>query len=163
MSPQLQAIEHFVTTQHRMLFGDIPSPLKLQLLCYYAQGYMLAQDVELFPEDFEAWQVGPVIPELFRRHANCDVEHAQETAVDAIVELGDTVVKEVSDIIAAYGRYTETDLSAMTHRENPWIDARVGLPEDVGSQNVIEKGALRCYFAYKLALIELGPSATKCR
>lgn len=163
MSPQLQATEHLINTQHRVLFGDTPSPLKLQLLSYYAQGYMLAQGVELFPEDFEAWQAGPVIPEMFRRHANCDSEHGQVSPVGATVELDDSVVKEVSDIVAAYGRYTETDLSAMTHRENPWIDARVGLPEDRGSQEVIEKGALRSYFAYKLALSALGPGATKCR
>lgn len=163
MSPQLQAIEHLIDTEHRVLFADSPSPLKLQLLCYYVQGYMLAQGVDLFPEDFQAWQAGPVIPELFRQHANCDEQHGQVAPTTAAAALDDTVVKEVSDIVAAYGRYTETDLSAMTHRENPWIDARAGLPEDEGSQAVIEKGPLRSYFAYKLALIELGPAASKCR
>ena len=41
--------------------GDGISNLKLQKLCYYAQGFYLAQhDTPLFEDTIEAWQHGPV-------------------------------------------------------------------------------------------------------
>ena len=48
--------------------GDTISNMKLQKLVYYAQGFYLAlYGKPLFPERIEAWDQGPVIPELYRR------------------------------------------------------------------------------------------------
>lgn len=125
--------------------------MKLQKLCYYAQGYLLAQNYELFQDDFEAWQHGPVIPALYQRYrdyawrsiaAPCDFEEA---------EVADNLAQEVRSIVAAYGRYDGAALSTMTHREAPWQDARGDLPEDEGCNAVISKESMRIYFTAKLA------------
>ena len=45
------------------------TPLKLQKILYYAQGYYLAiHDKELFPEEFEAWAHGPVNEEIYNKY-----------------------------------------------------------------------------------------------
>ena len=43
--------------------------LKIQKLCYYAQGFALAiLDKPLFFEDIEHWKHGPVIPTLYQKY-----------------------------------------------------------------------------------------------
>jgi uncharacterized phage-associated protein len=43
--------------------------MKLQKLCYYAQGWWLAwTGAPLFPEDSQAWASGPICPTLYDLH-----------------------------------------------------------------------------------------------
>jgi uncharacterized phage-associated protein len=151
MSPLLEVIQRFIIKRHRDLFGESPSPMKLQKLCYYAQGYLLAQGRELFPEDFQAWQHGPVIPGLYNRYRDFGWRGISDDMEFNDAELDGDVAREVSDIVTAYGRYDGAALSTMTHREAPWMDARGDLPEDQGSTQPIPKAALNAYFAGKLA------------
>ncbi len=47
--------------------GDAPTPMKVQKLVYYANGFYLAIFGEpLIDEQVEAWAYGPVIPSLHR-------------------------------------------------------------------------------------------------
>lgn len=151
MTPLLDALQRLIISVHRKLFEESPSPMKLQKLCYYAQGYMLAQGTELFEEDFQAWQHGPVIPALYRRYKDYGWRSIGADVVFDAAELNAEVIQEVTDIVAAYGRYDGAALSTMTHREAPWIDARGDLPEDHGSTALISKDSLRAYFSTKLA------------
>ena len=49
--------------------GDVISNLKLQKLVYYAQGFTLAVTGKpLFNEEIEAWQHGPVVPDLYHKY-----------------------------------------------------------------------------------------------
>lgn len=48
---------------------DTITTMKLQKLAFYSQAQHLAQyGVQLFPEDFQAWRGGPVVPELYALH-----------------------------------------------------------------------------------------------
>jgi len=48
--------------------GEV-SAMKLQKLMYYAQAWNLVWEEEaLFPNDFQAWANGPVLPTLYARH-----------------------------------------------------------------------------------------------
>ncbi|WP_082579184.1 type II toxin-antitoxin system antitoxin SocA domain-containing protein [Massilia sp. Root133] len=151
MTPQLDVVQRLIITRHRELFEESPSPMKLQKLCYYAQGYLLAQNKELFKEDFQAWQHGPVVPSLYRRYKDYGWRSIAEDIPFDIADIDAGVAQEISDIVAAYGRYDGAALSTMTHREAPWLDARGDLPETQGSTEIITKDALRAYFTVKLA------------
>jgi uncharacterized phage-associated protein len=49
--------------------GDPISPLKLQKLLYYCQGFNLgAYNHPLFKEDIEAWEHGPVVVSVWRSY-----------------------------------------------------------------------------------------------
>ena len=41
------------------------SNLQLQKILYFIQRYYLQKDDQLFDDDFEAWQFGPVIPAVY--------------------------------------------------------------------------------------------------
>ncbi|EHI5143940.1 DUF4065 domain-containing protein [Vibrio alginolyticus] len=150
ISQQLQDVADAIIFLHREIFGESPSPMKLQKLCYYSQGYHLAEtnaEDELFGEDFQAWQHGPVIVDLYHKY-----KHYQWRQItDDIPSFNEDLRDFLTDIVAAYGRYDGAALSTMTHRESPWLDARGDLDESEGSSEVITKDSLHKFFAAKLA------------
>ena len=112
---------------------------KLQKLCYYAQAWSLVWEEEpLFRERIEAWVGGPVVPALYQWHrgrytvgspppkGNPDVfTRDQQDTIDVVLD--------------RYGKMTGIELSALTHSEAPWIEARrrVGLaPTERGTSKI---------------------------
>ncbi|MEI3651960.1 type II toxin-antitoxin system antitoxin SocA domain-containing protein [Anabaena sp. AL09] len=146
ISQELDQVKKAIITIHRDLFDESPSPMKLQKLCYYAQGYALAEEKELFPEDFQAWQHGPVIDSLYYKYK----EYKWHPIDEEVSEPDGIDYEYLQDIVSAYGRYDGAALSTMTHRERPWLDARGDLDESEGSNALITKESLRDYFASKL-------------
>ncbi|MBO1055555.1 MAG: DUF4065 domain-containing protein [Dolichospermum sp. JUN01] len=146
ISQELDQVQKAIIAIHRDLFDESPSPMKLQKLCYYAQGYTLAEKKELFPEDFEAWQHGPVIYSLYDKYK----EYKWHPIDEEVSEPDEINYEYLQDIVSAYGRYDGAALSTMTHRERPWLDARGDLDESEGSNALITKESLRDYFASKL-------------
>ncbi|MEO6596468.1 MAG: type II toxin-antitoxin system antitoxin SocA domain-containing protein [Planctomycetota bacterium] len=120
--------------------------MSLQKLCYYAQAWHLAWEGEaLFVDDFEAWRDGPVVRDLWTKSArrisllppHIDgvpdrLSEAQRLVVDAVLQ--------------AHGAKTGRELSALTHREGPWVDTRIGLRPGEGSRRVIPKERMAVYF-----------------
>lgn len=100
------------------------SAMKLQKLCYYSYGYHLAwEERPLFPERFEAWANGPVAPALYARHRGLfsvapeDITGNPEALDPGERESVDLVLEPLQD-------FSAHQLSAMTHREKPWLNAR---------------------------------------
>ncbi|MEM9216868.1 MAG: type II toxin-antitoxin system antitoxin SocA domain-containing protein [Cyanobacteria bacterium P01_F01_bin.150] len=148
LSEHLENVSKTIICIHREAFDESPSPMKLQKLCYYAQGYSLAEGEELFPENFQAWQHGPVIPELYHQY-----KHFQWRQINDDFDLPEyDSISFLQDIVSAYGRYDGAALSTMTHREQPWIDARGDLGELEGCTEIISKDSLRSYFSSKLKM-----------
>lgn len=147
LSIEIENISQAIITLHRDLFGESPSPMKLQKLCYYAQGFALAENNSaLFPEDFQAWQHGPVVAGLYDKYKHYQWRQITDDVVAATGEHA----AFLRDIVHAYGRYDGAALSTMTHRESPWLDARGELDESEGSTAVIPKASLTAYFRQKL-------------
>ena len=98
--------------------------MKLQKLCYYSYGYHLAwEERRLFPECFEAWANGPVCPELYWMHRGRLQLGAGDIA-GTPGELDDGERESVDLVLGAYAGLSAHQLSAMTHRERPWVQAR---------------------------------------
>lgn len=147
ISLELEHIENSIIFAHRDLFDESPSPMKLQKLCYYAQGFALADGRVLFPEDFRAWQHGPVIPSLYGKYKEFKWHQIN---VDVPIVPCVTENEYLYEIVSAYGRYDGAALSTMTHREKPWIIARGDLDENQGSDALITKESMKDYFSEKL-------------
>lgn len=100
--------------------NDPISNLKLQKLLYYAQGFHLAlYDETLFPERIQAWDHGPVVPEVYR-HFKC---YGSEPIPDEHMDpstLDDQSKKLIEEVYASYGQFTAWRLRQMTHDEPPW-------------------------------------------
>jgi uncharacterized phage-associated protein len=121
--------------------------MKLQKLVYYAQAWHLVwEDEELFSEDFEAWANGPVCKELFDIHkGNFQISYKQ-FKIGSISKL---ISKEKSSIDAVLNFYGDKDahwLSMLTHKENPWMEARNGIAEGENCCNIISKESMNIYY-----------------
>lgn len=98
--------------------------MKLQKLCYYAYGYHFAwEDRRLFEERIEAWANGPVCRKLYAVHrGRLTLTAGDIPGNPAVLDEGE---KESIDLVlAGLSDMTAHQLSAMTHREQPWLRAR---------------------------------------
>lgn len=104
--------------------GDLISNLKLQKLCYYAQGLGMATRGEpLFREPIEAWLHGPVVPGLYRTYRGFE-GNAIPTVTDLDLDAYDPADRKIlDDVYDFYGQYSAWRLRQMTHNEAPWRDA----------------------------------------
>lgn len=118
--------------------------LKLNKLCYYAQGWHLAKFGEpLFKENIEAWDYGPLIREVYYTYRVCGKEPIQEPATDFDEsELPREVLSLLSEVYINYGKYTSAALIDLTHRAGtPW--RQVYEPK---MNNIIENDLIKSYF-----------------
>lgn len=95
---------------------------KLQKLCYYSQAWSLVWDDEpLFKQRIEAWANGPVIPALYEKHRG---RFYVSTIGGNSQKLNKTQRETIDAVLETYGKKPSSWLSASTHRESPWKDAR---------------------------------------
>ena len=125
--------------------GEVLTNLKLQKLLYYAQAWHLALfDKCIFEEDMQAWVHGPVLPSQYAR-----LREYQWRPIDEDVEkpdLSDGLSDHLKEIVDVFGSETAVALELMTHRENPWFEARKNLASDAHSTEVISKDTMRGYY-----------------
>lgn len=123
------------------------SAMKLEKLVYYCQAWSLVWDERpMFRERIEAWASGPVTPALYVQH------RGKFTVVeDDIPGNPDNLDQDALDTIGAviefYGEKTAQWLSDLTHKEDPWADARKGLPDGARSQEEITLAAMGEYYS----------------
>ncbi|GGK35396.1 Panacea domain-containing protein [Salinarimonas ramus] len=102
--------------------------MKLQKLVYYSQAWGLVWDeAPLFDAKIEAWANGPVVPLLFQAHQG-EYVVSREPRGDRN-NLSDEQRETIDAVLAHYGDKAAAWLSDLTHREDPWRDARHGLAD----------------------------------
>lgn len=122
------------------------STMKLQKLCYYAQAWSLVwDDKALFDEDFHAWTNGPVCKELFF-HTQGNFSVSEEDEPGNIDSLTDNQKESIDLVLEHYAKHNAQWLSELTHLEAPWNEARKGIPDGVGSDNIITKESMAEYY-----------------
>lgn len=123
--------------------GDGISNLKLQKLVYYAQGFHLAIHGDpLFSDRIEAWEHGPVVPELYhayKAHGSGNIPPPGDFDPET---LDPEVTRLLDDVYSVFGQYSAWKLRNMTHEEQPWKEAC----QESTRGRVISHGALRAYF-----------------
>lgn len=105
--------------------SDGISNLKLQKLLYYAQGFHLALlNKPLFDESIEAWDHGPVVPEVYHKYksfGSSPIISNVEFDLNSIDLETQKLLELVYDTFAIYSAW---GLRNLTHQESPWIEAR---------------------------------------
>ena len=105
---------------------DCVTNLKLQKLCYYAQGLWLAKTRKrLFNDSLEAWAHGPVVGKLYHKYKKFGGTplSVEQSFFDTYPEIDNEIKNFLNDIYANYGQYSAWKLRDMTHQETPWINA----------------------------------------
>ncbi|MGE7219239.1 type II toxin-antitoxin system antitoxin SocA domain-containing protein [Priestia koreensis] len=136
------------------------SPLKLQKLMYFAQGWTHAfTGYDLFEDDFEAWKHGPVIPDLYYRYKSYGSNRINENLNISVYDLGLTPdqLSILHWIWDKYSKFEAKFLEKLTHIEYPWRKTRVDLPDDASCDWIIEKDDIHHFFDsmyYTLKLLQ---------
>lgn len=122
------------------------SNLKLQKLCYYAQGIVsAARGAPLFYDHISAWDHGPVVENLYHTY-KCYKSSPIPPEKDFDPALFDAADRAaLDDIYAYYGQFSPWRLRNMTHEDKPWIDAYAR-----GSSSVISVDDLVSFFRPQL-------------
>lgn len=120
--------------------------MKLQKLVYYSQAWSLVWDeAPLFSQCIEAWPTGPVVSDLYQAH-RCRFKISVENVGNYLGCLT-TVQKETIDaIIRDYGSKSSQWLTALVCSEQPWLDAREGVPSDQRGSNKITLVSMAEYY-----------------
>lgn len=123
------------------------TPLKLQKLVYYAQGFHLRDTGEtLFDDNLFAWDHGPVVPKLYYEYQNYRYFTIPNEEFDNTRQaLNEKEIRTIQKVWEKYGHLDGKFLEELTHQEDPWLFT----PKDY----VIDIELIREYFANQLALI----------
>ena len=98
--------------------------LKLHKLAFYAQAAHLVRHASpLFPEDFHAWVVGPVSPELYYLHRGTLLIRPGELLSGDPSILTNSERALIDDVCPVMGSMTHAELSDRVCHERPWADA----------------------------------------
>lgn len=124
------------------------TPLALQKLLYYSQGFFKAFTSEyLFHNNCEAWIHGPVyrtVYDKYKHYGYNPIEDDEFSCSD--IELTKIEKELLDSVIRNFGCYSGKVLEKMTHAEMPWSHTRMGLKDDESSNRIIEKELIGRYF-----------------
>lgn len=129
------------------------TPLKLQKILYYAKAWNLVfnNGNKLFEDDFQAWVHGPANPKVWHHFNTFDFSSVHPELKDEKFEDITEKEKEILDMVwGVYGKFDGKYLEALTHAEDPWLQARQGLEEKDISKNVITDDSMKSYYERRL-------------
>jgi uncharacterized phage-associated protein len=120
------------------------STMKLQKLCYYTQVWNLHFSGEkLVEQEFQAWANGPVSYELFDLHRGRYFVDANSLASYSSVILTSDQKLLIDSVLDSYGDMSGAELSALSHSESPWIEARGSASPGMLSTEVISAESMK--------------------
>lgn len=121
--------------------GRTVSNLRLQKLLYFVQSIFLTiAGCPCFEEDLEAWDYGPVVPEVYRKY-----KIFGSTMIPPEENIDSLDIKDDDRYLIDYAldmcaKYTTRQLVDISHKQSPWKNAYVP-----GMNNVITKDAILKY------------------
>lgn len=128
----------YVINRHNELYGIINN-FRLQRILYFVQAeFLVRKKAVCFQNQIEAWETGPVVPEVYREYkifgnAPIPTLNTHLPILEEEQELIDNVIKECA-------KYSSIELSDLSRRQKPWINAYNSL------SNIISEKAIKEYF-----------------
>ncbi|GHV29604.1 hypothetical protein FACS1894167_09150 [Synergistales bacterium] len=113
------------------------SPMQLQKILYYLQGYSLGMtSIKLFEDDIEAWTHGPVVPSVYSAY--------KKYGGKSILPPPNVVIPEefqnlVSSVVKEKGTMSAFSLSDATHSDPPY--------QETARNQVITVDKIETYFS----------------
>lgn len=136
-------------TQYLLIHMIEITPLALQKLLYYAQGFnKVFNGSFLFNDDCEAWAHGPVYSDVYNKYKNIGYNLVDLTVLynEEKLDISNSEKEVLDTVIRNFGCYSGKVLESMTLSEYPWVVTRNGISEDIDSNEIIEKELILNYF-----------------
>ena len=128
--------------------GKTITTIKLQKLVYYCQAWSLVwTEKPLFEEEIQAWANGPVVPALYAKHRGLFEISAKNCLGGNSASLTDDEMDTIDHVLEGYADKPAMYLVQLSHAEQPWADARKGIPPGVRCSNVISHAAMAEYYS----------------
>ena len=120
--------DYFLAMQDALDTSGPINNMKMQKLCYYAQGFALAKLKQpLFFDHIEAWKHGPVVPPLWRKYKEFGYGPIPAPAQPLDQKKFSREIRVLlHEVVHSYGRLSDWELRNKTHRESPWLDTPDG-------------------------------------
>lgn len=123
------------------------TPLALQKLLYYVQGFYYAFNEEfLFEEDCQAWVHGPVYPEVYQKYKDYKFDPIKQSSEPADLGLTSSETAIFDSVAKNLSCYSGKVLEEFTHSETPWLKARENLLNYEPTTRRIQKEDIGNYF-----------------
>lgn len=118
--------------------GYFISNLKLQKILYFVQAeFLVATGMPCFMEEIEAWDFGPVVPQVYRQYKIFGSANIPTFIISGQMLLNDGLINRMVDECA---KYTPSQLAEITRNQTPWIEA------NKMERRVIYKDTIENYF-----------------
>lgn len=120
---------------------------KLQKLIYYYYAWsqaLLKRDV-IDDCKFEAWVHGPVNRQVYTRYVNYGWTPI-EKSISAPGVFTDEEIELLDSVWLTYGNKSANELSALTHQDLPWKQARGKCADGEPCYTVLDKDIMRDYY-----------------
>ena len=119
------------------------SNLRLQKLLYFVQAYFfLSLDEPCFKNRIEAWDFGPVVPEVYHKYKRFGSMIIQENEKCSIEDIDEEDCQKIDEMLDACADKTTRELVNITHEQKPWKRAYKNL-----FSNEITQESIRDMFA----------------
>lgn len=93
--------------------------LKLQKLLYFLQGEIVKRTgIQLIREDFYAWQLGPVIPEVYNVFSMYSSSTIPKQEIN--ISIDPQLEKYIDMVLVKYAKRSAWDLVDLSHSQDPW-------------------------------------------
>lgn len=126
----------YVASVYQEMFGETITEMKLHKLLYFAQREaLIISNSPLFPETFEGWRFGPVIPSI--RYSFAEICSSDAPCID------DFSKEILNETLRRYGGKDPWSLSRLSHGEYSWQKSREGISEYQNSDNVMMLNDIR--------------------
>lgn len=127
------------------------TPLKLQKLLYYVQGYSLALTGKpAFSDQIEAWRYGPVVESVYQEYKkyNKSIIPYEEIQDEEIYD--ETLRQVVRLVLLDKQRSSGEVLARATHKEAPWRNAYQSSFGGFYTNEEIPENAIKDYFTCEI-------------
>jgi uncharacterized phage-associated protein len=127
--------------------GDSINQLKLQVLLYFSEAWSLAVfDRELFDEEIQAWEHGPVVYSVWNCLSMKGWNDLEAGALNSPVDFNAETETLLSDVFQAYAEFPQAELEKMANKDAPWKEARHGLPPWDLTKRPISKATMTRFY-----------------
>lgn len=122
--------------------GYLITNLKLQKLLYFIQAeFLVSIGAPCFNEEIEAWDFGPVVPEVYHEYKSFGNSNIILPEDDELPFIRETDRNRIKGMVDEGAQYSASDLVRITHNQAPWKNAYKRY-----YNNVITKDAIQDYF-----------------